>query len=169
MPKVAEKIGSKRKEYSAECNQISYVLPSKDTFKKYNITPNFTIVSVVNVLDTSKPTKMNVTMAQAGQIHMSKNSLYLLQNLYFYTPRPCPRGAMCIMANYSAGEQTLIHKFGLDGYSLKYQKSALVPGTLLTQYSMDEDTYGNFRLLTQKRDFEQATNFYALNSSLQLK
>ncbi|NCO97848.1 hypothetical protein GW864_01550 [bacterium] len=72
---------------------------------------------------------------------MSKNSLYLLQNLYFYNPRPCPRGAMCLMANYSAGEQTLIHKFGIDGYALKYQKSALVPGTLLTQYSMDEDTY----------------------------
>jgi len=45
------------------------------------------------------------------------------------------------MANYSAGEQTLIHKFGIDGYALKYQKSALVPGTLLMQYSMDEDTY----------------------------
>ena len=75
---------------------------------------------------------------------MSKNSLYLLQNLYFYNPRPCPRGAMCLMANYSAGEQTLIHKFGIDGYALKYQKSALVPGTLLTQYSMDEDTYWEY-------------------------
>jgi uncharacterized secreted protein with C-terminal beta-propeller domain len=169
MPKVTETINKKKKEYPADCKQISYVLPSKDTFKKYNITPNFTIVSVVDVLDTSKQTKMNVTMTQAGQIHMSKNSLYLLQNLYFYTPRPCLRGTMCIMANYSAGEQTLIHKFSLDGFALKYQKSALVPGTLLTQYSMDEDNYGNFRILTQKRDYEPGTNFYALNSNLQLK
>jgi len=169
MPKVAEKVNGKRKEYLADCNQISYVLPSKDTFKKYNISPSFTIVSVVDALDTSKPTKMNVTMTQAWQIHMSKNSLYLLQNLYFYNPRPCPRGAMCLMANYSAGEQTLIHKFGIDGYALKYQKSALVPGTLLMQYSMDEDTYWNFRILTQKLDFEPGTNFYALNSNLKLK
>ena len=90
MPKVAEKIGTKRKEFPADCSQISYVLPTKDTLKKYNITPSFTIVSVVDTLNTTTQTKMNVTMTQAGQIHMSKNSLYLLQNMYFYSPWPCP-------------------------------------------------------------------------------
>ena len=169
MPRTIETVNKKRKEFFADCTQISYVLPSKDTFKKYTINPNFTIVSVVDTLDTNKQTKMNVTMTQAGQIHMSKRNLYLLQNLYLYSPWSCPRGAYCIMANYSAGEQTLIHKFAIDGFTLKYQKSALVPGTLLTQYSMDEDTYGNFRILTQKWDYAPGTNFYALDSSLKLK
>jgi len=169
MPKVAEKIGNKRKEYSADCKQISYVLPSKDTLKKYNIAPSFTIVSVVDTSNTATPTKMNVTMTQAGQIHMSKNSLYLLQNLYSYSPWSCPRGAMCMMPFFSAGEQTLMHKFSLDGFSLKYKKSNIIPGTLLNQYSMDEDANGNFRILTQKRDSQQGTNFYALDSNLQLK
>jgi len=154
MPKIAETIKGKRKEYLADCSQISYVLPSKDTLKEYNISPSFTIMSVVDVVDTTKQSKINVTMGQAGQIHMSKNSLYLLQNMYFYTPWPCPPGAMCAMARYSEGEQTLIHKFTLDGFSLKYKKSALIPGTLLSQYSMDEDNRGNFRILTQKRNYE---------------
>jgi len=93
---------------------------------------------------------MNVLMSQAGQIHMTKNSLYVVQNIYHPYRWSCGRGNRCIMPSYDAGEETLIHKFAVNGFSLKYQSSNMVPGNMLNQYSMDEDALGNFRILTQK-------------------
>lgn len=140
LPHALETVNKKTTTISPDCKQTSYLLPSEDTLKKYGLPPQFTLISVLDVTNISIPISLNVTMASAGQIHMSKKNLYLLQNMYFYSAWSCPPGAMCIMPRYSMGEQTLIHKFALDGFALSYKKSALVPGTLLTQYSMDEDT-----------------------------
>ena len=71
------------------------------------------------------------------------------------------------MPNFDEGEQTLIHKFNIRGPQLTYKASTMVKGGVLTQYSMDEDTQGNFRILTRKNRSD-GTNLYVLDPSLSL-
>lgn len=151
-----------------ECNAVSYILPSKDTIKEIGLYPVFTVISVLDIEDVSKDTTTNVVLANAGEIHMSTKSLYLAQTLW--TPRrsTCPLWSRCMMPWIDEGQNTLIHKFAIDNFKLDYIASNIIPGSLLTQYSMDEDTAGNFRILTKKNRSDW-TNFYALDKNLDLK
>ena len=49
---------------------------------------------------------------------------------------------------------------------MTYVNSALLPGSPLTQWSMDEDADGNFRILTTTRSPQQATHLITLDKSL---
>ncbi|MBN2884536.1 beta-propeller domain-containing protein [Patescibacteria group bacterium] len=63
-------------------------------------------------------------------------------------------------------EQTMIYKLSLSGASPVYQAKASVPGTLLNQFSLDEDVSGNLRLITtiSKNSTSLATtNIYSTN------
>ncbi len=151
-----------------ECDAISYVLPSQDTIKKFGMYPVFTIVSVVDVENVNQDTHTNVVLANAGQIHMSTDSLYIAQTLWMPTKYRCPLESRCLMPWVDEGQNTLIHKFSLDNFDINYKASNMLPGSLLTQYSMDEDSHGNFRILTRK-NWSDGTNFYALDPNLVLK
>jgi uncharacterized secreted protein with C-terminal beta-propeller domain len=151
-----------------ECDKISYLLPSQDTIKETNLYPVFTIISVIDIEDVSSDTATNVVLANAGEIHMTTNSLYIAQNLWFPNRFACPFGARCIWPSRDNGQHSLIHKFSVDDFVLKYSTSNMVPGSLLTQYSMDEDTDGNFRILTRK-NWSDGTNFFSFDDHLSLK
>jgi len=150
------------------CDQVSYIFPSDDTIEEINMYPVFTVISIIDIDDTEKKTSTSVLLANAWEIHMSEESLYITQNLRFYKPRVCPMWARCIMPNRDDGAFTLIHKFWLDSTKLDYKTSNIVPWNLLTQYSMDEDADWNFRILT-RADWRDWTNFYALDSNLKVK
>lgn len=137
-----------------DCNKISYLFPSDDTIDEFGLYPTFTLVTVIDTENQSKDPETNVIVSQAGQIHMSQESLYLVQNVRVPQRRECPMGAKCIMPRFDNGQYSLIHKFSLDSMNVEYQNSNVVPGSLLTQYSMDEDSAGNFRILTTKNRSE---------------
>ena len=99
---------------------------------------------------------------------MSTDSLYIAQDLWFPHAYRCPFGARCIMPSWNDGQHSLVHKFAVDDFVLDYTASNMVPGSLLTQYSMDEDSDGNFRMLTRKNRSD-GTNFYAFDDSMKLK
>jgi len=72
-------------------------------------------------------------------------------------------------------EKTVIHKIAIDQDRLEYQTFGQVPGTVLNQFSMDEDD-GYFRIATTKnrvwRQFledqqESYSNLYILNDDLE--
>ncbi len=149
-----------------DCSNISYVLPDDKDLK---LNPVFTIVTALNIKDTSKSPEVTALLSPNWEIHMSQNSLYLVSN--YYTPSKrwsCPRGLLCISSYYWGTTQTLIHKFKRNWLNLKYENTAAVPWSLLTQYSMDEDSQGNFRILTETWSNDQATNLYVLDKNLSL-
>lgn len=164
LPKSVDVVNGRPTVVTPDCNQISYVLPSIDTVKNTNITPAFTIVSVIDTKTPDTKIVTNVMLAQPGQIHMSQTSLYLAQQIRTYNNWKCPIDAMCMMPVWTDGNQTLLHKFSVEGSRVNYQKSALIPGQLLTQYSMDEDAQGNFRILTKKYSPQTATDLYIFDS-----
>ena len=148
-----------------DCSQISYVLPED---KNLNLDPVFTIVSAINIRNVTQKTETTALLAPSGELHMSKDALYLVSNFYTSSNRPCPVGMFCAMPMFRSTTQTLIHKFKRKGLALNYQNTAIVPGSLLTQYSMDEDTKGQFRILTKVWEKQQATNLYIFTPELKL-
>ena len=148
-----------------ECSNISYVLPDDENLK---LNPTFTIVTALNIKDTSKDIETTALLSPSWEIHMTQDSLYLVSNYYSPSRWNCPRGLVCISSYYGWTTQSLIHKFKRNGLTLKYQNTAAVPWSLLNQYSMDEDSQGNFRILTNVRDSQRSTYFYVLDKSLNL-
>ncbi len=60
---------------------------------------------------------------------------------------------------------TLVHRFAFDRLSTKYIYSTLVPGTPLSQYSMDEDSNKNFRIITSEWKDTQSTRLSIIGST----
>jgi len=57
-------------------------------------------------------------------------------------------------------ERTLIYKFGLNNGSPVYRAKGSVPGTVLNQFSLDEDASGRLRIATTR-----SSNFHAFGES----
>lgn len=96
--------------------------------------------------------KSELLFGDASQIHMSKSALYLTSTISLpaATSRSnCPPGAKCFAPSYETVSQTLVHKYSLSNGGLSYQYSTTIAGNPMTQYSMDEDASGNFRIVTQ--------------------
>ena len=153
---------------TTDCNSINYILPTDETMKQTNMFPQFTLISAINL--ASEEVDTTVAFGNPGEIHMSTDGLYLVQN--YWMPRgtyfDCPAGIACIMPRFMGGDNySLIHKFDI-GEDVSYNNTNIVPGNPLTQYSMDEDQLGNFRILTSKWWPEQATDLYVLDPSLKL-
>lgn len=136
----------------SRCEDIEYVLPNEETLKKNQFTPNFVTLSAIELSEAVTPVQSKVMFGDVREIHMSQKNLYITSNLYTATPFRCGSWYRCFMPWYNSGEQTLIHKLSLNGLTAKYQSSAIVPGNPLSQYSMDEDANGNFRLVTVRND-----------------
>ncbi|PID84372.1 hypothetical protein CSB09_00995 [Candidatus Gracilibacteria bacterium] len=187
IPKKLEAIKTKneKKPYNifqkptAACNAIEYSLPDEKTVKKFGFNPGFTVVSVIDTKNIFSPTKTKVIAGSNTEIHMSLKSLYLTDRMYSDNAYICPRGALCVLPRYERGNNTLIHKMNLTGDGdVKYQTSNIVPGSPLTQYSMDEHD-GYFRIITQTNRWSSGfmkrggtskkyTGLYILDSNLTL-
>lgn len=154
-----------------DCEKISYVLPdqSEDEDSNYNIRPQFTIINAIDTKNISQKSEMTVLLSDAGSIHMSQDSLYIISSLYTPMNWSCPVWAMCIMPRFFGTTQSLIHKFTRDDLKFDYVNSNVVPWNRLSQYSMDEDKNWNFRILTTIWKNEISTNLYLLDKDLELQ
>ena len=156
---------------SADCSDISYILPTGKTMQQFGIQPEFAVISVIDT-DQEEILDTRVVFGNPGEIHMANDALYLTENKRIQDSFGCPAWFACILPRFDGGEYTLVHKFDI-GWSknLSYVDSNLIPGNMLTQYSMDQDSNGNFRILTNTRDRsnrETATNLYILDKKMEL-
>lgn len=107
-----------------ECSQISYVLPEDE---KLSLDPVFTLVAGIDIRDMSKKMETTALLAPNGEIHMTKDALYLVSDFYTQSNWFCPRGMLCAVPYFRTTTQTMIHKFSRHGLALRYQNTALVP------------------------------------------
>ena len=149
-----------------DCSSIMYHFPSKDTLKEIPFSPSYTIITAIDTRNASTENTTQVIAGSNSQIHMSLNNLYMTEWIYFSSPWSCPRGMACIMPMFRWWSQnTLIHKFNIDGMNLRYQDTWIVSGSPLTQYSMDE-YQGNFRIITSEWQAEPSTSLHILDNNL---
>lgn len=157
----------------AKCIDIEYVLPDKETMKKFDFNPSYNIISIIDTKNTSNEVKTKVIAGSNSEIYMSLENLYLTSNMYQTYDFKCSSNFRCFAPWYPRGTNTLVHKINVDWSNLKYQDSTIVPWNPLTQYSMDEYK-DNFRILTQTNTWnsvwnESHTDLYILDKNLGLK
>lgn len=148
------------------CANIEYILPDKETMKKFDFVPGLTTLSIIDTTDATKETKTRVLFGDVNQIHMSLKSLYITSHLSTSYDFRCAPGMFCIMPYYYQGQNTLIHKMSIKDDAVSYVASTIVPGSPLNQYSMDEDSAGDFRIVTSHSYPEQSTELYILDPAL---
>lgn len=154
---------------STTCADIEYVLPDKETMKQFDFTPSLVTLSIIDTEDSTKETKTKVLFGDVNEIHMSLSNLYITSHLSTSYDFRCAPGMFCIMPYYYQGQNTLIHKLAIKGDTTSYVASTIVPGSPLSQYSMDEDsTTGNFRVVTSHSYPNQSTELFILDPKLQV-
>jgi len=149
----------------SSCTETMYVLPTKESISQYGLSPQFTLLRAVDVGTPDAEVKTTTTFGSTQTIHLTEKSVYLANSFRAPYNSPCPPNAMCIWGWWGE-QQTLLHKLALQWTKMSYVDSALLPWSPLTQRSMDEDTQGNFRILTSTRSPQQATHLITLNASL---
>jgi hypothetical protein len=168
------RIGGKKYPYHvvasdvADCSSIDLVLPDASTLEKFDFTPSFTTLSIIDTSAPTKAVKTNLLFGNVGDVFMSQKNLYIAAPLYVSQNFVCPVGAMCALPYFPAGADTLIHKFSLDNSKASYKNTAIVPGDILNQYSMDEDGNGNFRIVTKNTYPKQESSVFIFDKSLSL-
>ncbi len=147
----------------ADCNKISYSFPDEETLKNTTFNPGYNIISSINIVDVWQNVGTHIIAWNNSELHMSLENLYLTESLYSVNDFSCPVNAMCMRPFFWGGNQnTLIHKFALNLWDIKYKASALIPWSPLNQYSMDEYEW-NFRIVTSSWLPERSTSLFVLN------
>ncbi len=158
------------------CTEIEYVMPETETLKKYNFTPSYGILSIINTEDFNETVKTKVLFWDVSEIYMSTDNLYITSNLYVNYNFSCPQikciqapcRTSCIMPYYYRGENTLIHKIWINWNTATYKNSNIIPGKPLNQYSMDQNSDWYFRIITSSSYPERYTNLFILDKDLGL-
>lgn len=103
--------------------------------------PNYMMIAAFDLDQPGKEAAITTYLGSGEQLYMSKESLYLA----------IPNWAERPQGDWSAmtAPDTNIHKFSVKGMKVELQGSALVQGTVLNQFSMDEYK-GHFRVVTTK-------------------
>lgn len=144
-----------------DCAQVSFVLPDDETLKNIDFTPSFVSLSSIDIREPTMKMKSDLLFGDVSQIHMSKNSLYITSVISQNTTTAstsCPPNARCMSPIYQYKSSTLIHRYQLVNGGLSYVYSKSVDGNPMTQYSMDEDENGNFRIVTQNYAWSSGEN-----------
>ncbi|EKE28082.1 MAG: hypothetical protein ACD_3C00104G0002 [uncultured bacterium (gcode 4)] len=161
--------------YSSKCSDIEYVIPDSNTLSKYSFVPSYLTLSVVNLDDPSQETKTKLFFWDVAEVHMSLDNLYITSWLYtpyrFNCPviqcitTPCIQPD-CAFPVFPSWQNTVIHKVNILAWDTKYQASTIIPGSPLNQYSMDQDSIWNFRIVTSSHFPDQYTNLFVLDKNL---
>ena len=126
--------------------------------------------ALVNIIDLDNQTRQNQYIIfgniSAWQIHMTLQSLYLVGRYYENYAWRCGANMRCLVPYFYKGWYTLIHKFDLKNF--QYVNSQVVPGSLINQYSMDENQQGYFRIFTKNLYPQRYTNLFVLDKNLNL-
>lgn len=83
-----------------DCNDIFYLLPTKESLQKNPVNLQFTIVSVIDLNDVTQQVKTKALFGDAQQIHVSQKGLYVVNGFYHQQAFSCPINARCMMPFY---------------------------------------------------------------------
>ena len=67
---------------TVDCDEISYALPGKDTMKKFDFSPSYNVISVINMNDVEEKVWTYVVAGNNAEIFMSQDNLYMTSHMY---------------------------------------------------------------------------------------
>ena len=135
---------------ASECQDIDYVLPDEKTMESYDFSPSITNITAISLKNPAEKAKTRVLFGDVGEVMLSQDALYLTSRLYTPSNSSCPAYARCFAPQFfNASQNTLVHRFNVKASTVSYSSTAVVPGTLMNRYAMDEAD-GRFRIVTQE-------------------
>lgn len=159
-----------------------------------NPSSNYILISVFDI-NNEKPVSIETVMGAGNNVYMSNENIYITKYYYRYniipaesnttevSPSLTAKSGFAAIAStaasstapdnvvtpaFNASDATVILKFSIKNYGVKYTASAEVPGQIINQYSMDEynDT---FRIATTKNTQSGTdNNLYVLNKDMKM-
>ncbi|MHA6258889.1 beta-propeller domain-containing protein [Sporosarcina sp. CAU 1771] len=108
--------------------------------------------AIITAIDLTSDAKKDVAtkgyLGGSEQMYMSENNLYVTAMLYEANPEAQNKDAATSrMMWWPMSGNTEVFKFAINGTNVTFHNSALLKGSLLNQFSMDEYK-GNFRAVT---------------------
>jgi Beta propeller domain len=153
----------------ADCTGMRSILPDTKTLKNYSINPTLTSILRFDTTVPASPITSEIVLSDAGQIHVTRDSVYLTSSMWSPRSGPtCPPNAKCassIIWN-PVTSSTLVHRFAVTNASIRYNYSRLISGSPLNQYSMDENSAGDFRIVTTNSSWSGGTNTSSTSLSI---
>lgn len=141
------------------------VIAPCDDIKIFPKDPNFhyLITAAVPLKNLSQPVKRSVVAGSTQHVYASKDNLYVATGDLAFNYRP--------YGHYD----TVVYRFALGNGTLEYKNKGRVPGTILNQFSMDENK-GYFRIATTKNEYAFSeddsakidNNLYLLDEEMQI-
>jgi len=133
---------------------------------------NYLTIVGLDLSRNDQPAHVSTYLGAGQDIYVSQENLYIALRKYDYQPLVSDSAQKRIMPRQML-ENTLVYKFSLDKGKVTYLTRGEVPGTLLNQFSMDENQ-GYFRIATTKgstwgtgENISQ-NNVYILDDSMSL-
>ena len=112
-----------------DCTSMSSILPDAGSLSQYSFNPTLTSILRFDTTVPSSPINSEIVLSEAGQIHVTRDSVYLTSNMW--SPRggsPCPPNAKCASPLiWNPGmSNTLVHRFAVSNASIRYSYSRLI-------------------------------------------
>ncbi len=136
---------------------------------------NYMIVAGVN-LDDDSPVNVYSYLGAGDNIYASTTNLYVASQKYDYESVNASQTIDGVKTDYVdmvSKTKTLIYKFGLQDGNVTYSSKGEVPGTILNQFSMDENN-DYFRIATtvgevwRSDQYTSRNNVYVLDKTLNI-
>lgn len=131
------------------CTDIKYV-PAFES-------ANYLIVAGIPINEASGEISKEVVLGSAGNVYSSRENMYIAANEWNWNYR-------------SSSETTNVYKFSLGKDKIDFEGKGNVPGTILNQFSMDENN-NHFRIATTKvNDWDglSTNNVYVLDENMEM-
>lgn len=123
--------------------------------------PSFMCIGLLDINNLDKGINFSAFLSSSGCIYASKNNLYIANNYY--------RDFINKSTNYKTSSK--IFKFSLNENNVEYAGEAEIPGTILNQFSMDENN-GYLRVTSSESNLtnsnSQTNNIFVLDKNMNL-
>ena len=126
------------------------IIPALNFFKRNDSSFAYDVIGIVNITADEPVTAKTFLLGSGGTVYVS------LDNLYLGISSPEKNGF---------SDQTEIFIFSLKEKAISFLGEGSVPGTLLSQYSMDEN-HGNLRVATTVTDTRENNASLGMSNNL---
>ncbi|MCX7921017.1 MAG: beta-propeller domain-containing protein [Clostridia bacterium] len=133
------------------------------------INPNYMVVAGVNLDKATEPASVSTYLGAGQNIYASQQNMYVAVTNYKYTEikpsaslnEEVSNRRMAILP--MSETNTLVYKFSLSDSKVTYISKGEVPGTILNQFSMDENGK-YFRIATTKGEIWRTDEYTSKNN-----
>ncbi|HNX28806.1 MAG TPA: beta-propeller domain-containing protein [Syntrophomonadaceae bacterium] len=147
-------------------SSYTQITPDKIRYFPDALYPSYILVAALDLEKPDTPLDIKAYLGNGENIYASTENLYVAVSAYNYSRYP--------QINTSTSTSTTsVYKFALEPGAAQYAGKGSVPGTILNQFSMDENN-GYFRIATTSNssgtdgNYVSQNNVYVLNNNLEM-